>query len=148
MDNGRHKLIIPGLSECYQVEMNMWQNSNSPFVRSRDTIVYSRDNVTSVTCLCHNLHRLRRSGEDQLYEVMVSWWTASPVSVQVFILKILWNSPPNIRVEVFLLRVRHWHHPGSLAPWVVGGWGWDPIKSPFYAGLRVVLHRLQILFGL
>ena len=41
-----------------------------------------------------------------------------------------------------------WDTDIILAPWDVGGWGWDPIKSPFYAGLRVVLHRLQILFGL
>ena len=67
----RHIIIITGLSECYQVEMNMWQNSNSPFVTSRDTITFSRDNVTRVTCYCHNLHQLGQSGKFQYYGVMV-----------------------------------------------------------------------------
>ena len=66
----RHIIIITGLSECYQVEMNMWQNSNSPFVTARDTIAFSRDNVTKVTCYCHNLHQRRRSGKFQYYGVM------------------------------------------------------------------------------
>ena len=67
----RHIIIITGLSECYQVEMNMWQNSNSPFVTARDTIAFSRDNVTKVTCYCHNLHQRGRSGKFQYYGVMV-----------------------------------------------------------------------------
>ena len=38
---------------------------------SRDTIAISRDNVTKVTCYCHNLHQRGRSGKFQFYGVMV-----------------------------------------------------------------------------